>query len=73
MNILSSIPATLTTFETGTDDPCVEDEHTMLEVVDVYTHGFIQIKFKDRNEDCYLTFNLADLRIAVANFGKEVE
>jgi hypothetical protein len=50
----------LMTFEKK-DDSELEDKGVLLEVTQVKADGTVEIAFDDRNERCYLKFDLSDL------------
>lgn len=56
----------LSAIETKDDEPNVDDEGVLIEVVDFINDGNIQIAWNDRNERCYLTFRLNDLMLSLA-------
>jgi rRNA processing protein Krr1/Pno1 len=53
----------LLTFDRKTSNE-VENEKVVVEVVET-ENGYVEIEFKDRNEDTYLRFRLEDLIRAV--------
>lgn len=50
----------LMTFEKK-DDSEIEDKGVLLEVTSAKANGQVEVAFDDRNERCYLKFDLADL------------
>lgn len=56
----NQFPGWLATFEKK-DDSENEDKGVLLEVTSVKEDGQVEITFDDRNEQCYIRFNLADL------------
>jgi hypothetical protein len=51
----------LMTFDKKGEGGEVIDENVLLEVTQVRNDGGIELAFTDRNERCYVQFNLADL------------
>jgi hypothetical protein len=64
----------LMTFDKKGEGDEIIDQNVLLEVTDLQKDGRIEVAFNDRNERCYLKFNLADL-VAHAAFsvGTKVE
>ena len=55
----------LMTFDKKGEGEEVIDENVLIEVTDVRKTGLVELAFNDRNERCYVQFNLRDLMTQV--------